>query len=373
MAHAGEKVDRRSAMPLSPPTAGGLSPAWLTEVLRPARPESATEPSFVVGVQAEPLGTGVGLISTLRRLHLTWSGPDGPPCVVVKSPPSGDGSRAVGQRFDMYRTEVRFYRELGAATQMAVPCHHAEVDESTHDFVIVLDDLSGEGSFDQIAGCPAAPAAAVVAALADLHARHWDEAGLAAAPWLRTPDQPPLVAAFQDLLHGSWPIVRARFADNLDASAVALCDRLEDLVPVVTSALARPPVTLVHGDARLDNMFFGESGRVALCDWQLTGRSRGVRDLAYFLTQSLTPAARASHERPLIDAYLARLAEQGVSDYDAGLAGDDYRWAILLGLVYAVIAGGGLELSTPRGEALIGTMLQRAAAAAVDHDCASLG
>lgn len=358
-------------MPLSP--VGGLSPAWLTEVLRPRRPEAATGPSSVVDVQAEPLGTGIGLLGTLQRLNLTWSGPDGPPFVVVKWPSSGDGSRAIAERFDMYRTEVRFYRDLGAATQLAVPCHHAEVDERTHDFVLVLDDLSGDVVLDQIAGCPATPAAAVVTALADLHARHWDEAGLSTAPWLRTPDRPELVEAFQGSLRTSWPIVRARFADELDASTVALCDRLEELVPAVTTALARPPLTLVHGDARLDNMFFAGDGRVALCDWQLTGRSRGVRDLAYFLTQSLSPADRASRERPLVDAYLARLAERGVPGYDADQAWDDYRSATLLGLVYAVIAGGGLDLSTPRGVALIGTMLQRAAAAVGDHGCASLG
>jgi hypothetical protein len=371
VARTGEKVDHPSSM--FPNPADGLSPAWLTEVLRPHQPSAGAGPCLVLGVHTEPLGTGIGLLGTLLRLNLTWSGPDGPSRVVVKMPSSGDGSRAVARRLDLYRTEVRFYRDLGAATPTAVPCHHAELDESTHDFVIVLDDLSGDGTFDQIAGCPAAPAAAVVTALADLHARHWDEASLTAAPWLRTPDHPQLVEAFQELLHGSWPIVRARFADDLDASTVALCGRLEELVPVVTTALARPPVTLVHGDARLDNMFFADSGRVALCDWQLTGRSRGVRDLAYFLTQSLTPAARASYERPLVDAYLSRLAAQGVSGYGAGLAWDDYRSATLLGLVYAVIAGGGIELSTPRGEALIGTMLHRAAAAAADHDCASLG
>src|SRR5918997_111571 len=310
VARTGEKVDHPSSM--FPNPADGLSPAWLTEVLRPHQPSAGAGPCLVLGVHTEPLGTGIGLLGTLLRLNLTWSGPDGPSRVVVKMPSSGDGSRAVARRLDLYRTEVRFYRDLGAATPTAVPCHHAELDESTHDFVIVLDDLSGDGTFDQI-------------------------------------------------------------ADDLDASTVALCGRLEELVPVVTTALARPPVTLVHGDARLDNMFFADSGRVALCDWQLTGRSRGVRDLAFFLTQSLSPADRASYERPLVDAYLARLAQRGVVDYDVDQSWDDYRSATLLGLFYAVIAGGAIDPQNPRGIALVGTMLQRAAAAVDDHGCASLG
>jgi hypothetical protein len=369
--HAGEKIDQRSAM--SPPPAGDLGAAWLTEALRPHRPATATDPPCVVDVRVEPLGTGVGLLGTVQRLILTWSDSGGPSRVVVKRPSSSDDSRTVAERFDMHRTEVRFYRDLGAATRLAIPCHHAEVDEPTHDFVIVLDDLSGDVALDQVAGCPPAQAAAVVTALADLHACHWGEAGLSAAPWLRTPDHPDLVRAFRESLRTAWPVVRSRFAADLEAQTVALCDGLDDLVPVVTRALSRPPVTLVHGDARLDNMFFADSGRVALCDWQLTGRSRGVRDLAFFLTQSLSPADRASYERPLVDAYLARLAERGVAGYDVDQAWDDYRPATLLGLFYAVIAGGAIDHQNPRGNALVGVMLERAAAAVADHDCASLG
>jgi aminoglycoside phosphotransferase (APT) family kinase protein len=358
---------------MSPLPAGGPSASWLTEVLRPQLPAAATDPPCVVDVRVEPLGTGIGLLGTVQRLILTWSGSDGPSRVVVKRPSSIDDNRAVAERFDMHRTEVRFYRDLGAATRLAIPCHHAEVDESSHEFVIVLDDLSGDVVLDQVVGCPPAQAVAVVTALADLHACHWEEAGLSTAPWLRTPDHPDLVRAFQESLRTAWPVVRSRFAAELASSTVELCERLEELVPVVTRALSRPPVTLVHGDARLDNMFFADSGRVALCDWQLTGRSRGVRDLAFFLTQSLSPADRASYERPLVDAYLARLAQRGVVDYDVDQSWDDYRSATLLGLFYAVIAGGAIDPQNPRGIALVGTMLQRAAAAVDDHGCASLG
>ena len=57
-------------------------------------------------------------------------------------------------------------------------------------------------------------------------------------------------------------------------------DGLAAALPLVAEELSRPPVTLAHGDLRLDNLFFHEACGVRACDWQLTGRSRGMRDLA---------------------------------------------------------------------------------------------
>lgn len=362
------------AVPTMPTTVEELIPDWLTTVLgRPGRSEGTAEPrARVAEVRATPVGVGVGLLGTLHRLDLTWSGGVGPSSVVVKWPAAGESSRAVAALFDLYRTEVSFYRDLALTTGVAVACHHSASDEDAHDFVLVLADQSGDTTLDQLMGCPPDRARTVVTALADLHARHWDGAGLDASGWLRPLDHRDLVHAFQTALRMTWPEVRTRFSDDV-APAIALGDRLEALMPLVTTTLARPPVTLTHGDARLDNVFFGGPDQVTLCDWQLTSRSRGPRDVAYFLTQSLTAADRAAYERPLFDHYLARLAALGVTDYGADQAWDDYRAGALLGLVYAIVAGGGLDHATPRATALARAMLQRSVTAVVDHDCASLG
>ena len=272
----------------------------------------------------------------------------------------------------MYRTEVSFYRDLGAATEMAVPCHHAEIDERTQDFVIVLDDLSDAVALDQLVGCPPDRAAAVVAALADLHARHWDEVGLAQAPWLaRLVDHATSSRRSRPRVRATWPEVRARCASDLDESVVALGDRLEELVPVMTAALGRPPVTLVHGDLRLDNLFFAAGG-VWLCDWQLAGLSRGVRDLAYFLTQSLSPVDREACERPSSTPTLpgspptaSRLRRR------PGMGRLPARHPVGPGLRRG--RGRRARPGRPPAPGLTRAMLQRAAAAVVDHDCASLG
>jgi Ecdysteroid kinase-like family len=349
-----------------------LSPTWLTDVLRLTAAAQAGEQPRVVTARATRLGIDQGFLGTLHRVDLTWTDGTGPASVVVKRPATGDQSRSVAVALDLYRNEVGFYRDLAGRTDLAVRCHHAVIDGATQDFVIVLDDMSAADMIDQVGGATPAQAATVVTALADHHALFWDEAGLDSARWLRPLDHPQFVESLAAATRATWPRIRARYGDHLDGPTVALGERLADLLPAVAAELARPPRTLSHGDARLDNMFFDAAGRVRLCDWQLTDRSRGMRDVGLFVTQSLTPDVRADAERSLVESYLARLAAHGVEGYTVADAWRDFRLAAVLGFVYAVVAGGGLDHEGPRSRALTGAMLKRSAAAIADNDAADL-
>jgi hypothetical protein len=349
-----------------PADASALTAAWLTEALRSANPEAGA----VTEVQAEPLGAGYGLLGALRRLHLRWEHPDAgaPESLVAKLAAPGPHSREVAAALGMYRNEVVFHQRLGAATPLAVRCHHAGFDEATGDFALLLDDMGGADTSDQIEGCPPERAEAVVLALADHHAASWDEVGLSGHPWLRRVDDPALLAPVIAAFAVTWPAVRERVGDRLPPEVQALGDRFPRLLPRLVAELAAAPLTLSHGDCRLDNMFFGPGDRVTLCDWQLTDRSRGARDLGYFLSQSLTPDDRARHERHLIDCYLDRLATHGIA-YDRGRAWQDYRVAVLFAFLYPVVAGAGLDLDE-RSDRLAQVILERCATALVDLGCA---
>ena len=349
-----------------PADASALTAEWLTGVLRPAYPAAGA----VTGVHAEPLGAGFGLLGALRRLRLRWEHPagGGPDTLVAKLTAAGERSRAVAGGIGLYRNEVCFNRHLAAAVPLAVCCHHAGFDEATGAFVLLLDDMGGTGTCDQIAGCPPDRAEAVVVALADHHAAHWDERGLDGHAWLRRVDDPSLVTPVAAAFAAGWPGVRDRAGDRLPPAVRDLGDRFGDLLPGLLAQLAAGPLTLSHGDLRLDNMFFGPGERVTLCDWQLVDRSRGARDLAYFLTQSLTPSDRALVERPLVDRYLDCLAGHGI-DYGRDQAWHDYRAATLFSLLYPVVAGSGLDLDE-RSAQLTDVILDRCAAALVDLGCA---
>jgi hypothetical protein len=347
------------------PKAGeALTPGWLSVALAPGG-------TALAGVAVEQVGDGVGLLGALHRVDLDWDdGRDTPASVVVKQPSPGERTRQVALALGMYRNEVLFYRHLGPGTPLAIGCHYGTMDDETGDFVLVLEDMTGCETVEQIEGCPPDRAAVVVDALADHHAGYWAGVGLAPHTWLRPVDDADFIGTLAGAFAAAWPAIRHRHRDDLPAGVLDVGDRFPGLLPGLASELAAEPVTLSHGDLRLDNMFFGPGERVTLCDWQLVDRSRGCRDLAYFLSQSLRPEDRTEHERPLLDRYRGRLADLGI-DYPRDVAWRDYRLATLLTFAYPVVAGAGLDLDD-RSTRLTEVILERSVAALVDLDCLTL-
>ena len=68
----------------------------------------------------------------------------------------------------------------------------------------------------------------------------------------------------------------------------------------------------MHGDYRLDNLFFADDGTVAVIDWQLAMRAPGQTDLVYFCANNLTVEMRREHDRTLVERYVAELHRLGV-------------------------------------------------------------
>jgi aminoglycoside/choline kinase family phosphotransferase len=146
------------------------------------------------------------------------------------------------------------------------------------------------------------------------------------------------------------------------------------MVPWFCDELARPPRTLLHGDLRLDQLFFAVSSDdapVTALDWQITGIGRGAYDLAYFLSQSLPTEDRRSGEQQLIERYAERLAAHGVV-YPRDELRRDYRLTTAFCFIYPVIVGGRIEMANDRQRELLHTIFNRAAAAIEDHDAMAL-
>ncbi len=66
--------------------------------------------------------------------------------------------------------------------------------------------------------------------------------------------------------------------------------------------------TLVHGDAKLANFCFSESGdQVAMLDFQYVGGGCGMKDVAYFIGSCLDERSCEEQEAALLDSYFASL------------------------------------------------------------------
>ena len=132
------------------------------------------------------------------------------------------------------------------------------------------------------------------------------------------------------------------------------------------------PRTIVHGDFRLDNIFFGhpDGSPLAVIDWQIANRGRGVFDVAYFLCSSLEADVRKANEMRLLHLWHDIVIDGGAKGYSFDQALYDYRAGILLCNLYTVIGVGSMDAANERGLALQKAWVRRRGAALEELDCA---
>ncbi|MEZ5595455.1 MAG: phosphotransferase [Pseudomonadales bacterium] len=353
-----------------PRSGGDLTKAWFESVLN-----SGSDVIRIASVVLAPIGEGAGMMSNLFRASLTYAEGSGPASVVVKLPTHNEQNREVARAFDNYRREVEFYRRAAHATPMRTAEVYLARADSPTDFVLVLEDLSAWEQGDQVAGCSLPRAEAVMDALADLHAAFWEQVDGGEMDWL--PHSHPSVMS-DGLAAGTeanYEQFARFFADDIAPELRQAKARYMAGLPAVQAWINASPRTVIHGDFRMDNLFFRPHAggiEVACCDWQAPVRGKGVQDIAYFLSGSVETAMRRAHEQALIARWVNALRARGVRDYGEDQAFEDYRRAILMLWTYTVIIGGGLAAQNARAENWVTAMVRRSAAAMMDHDCLSM-
>ncbi len=344
-----------------------LTPMWLTAALGGGDPSAPA----VTAVTSTPVGTGQMCDSL--RLALTYDQPGAAPASVIAKIPAADpSSRATGLALGVYEAEVRFYQELAPAVSIRTPqVFHAAIDSDTADFVLILEDLAPARQGDQLAGCTIEQATLVVDEMVKLHAPLWDSPTLAELRWLgQGADGRAFIAA---ALPAFWEGFVARYADRLEPTVLDVGQALLASIGVYAE-LDTGPVTVVHGDFRLDNLLFGgpEGGPpVAVVDWQTCARGPALADLAYFIGSGLLPEVRRSAEHDLVQRYHDLLLTAGVSGYEWARCWDDYRLGTFSGLIMAVTASMLVE-RTERGDAMFMVMAERHSQHALDLQATAL-
>jgi hypothetical protein len=353
-----------------PTTVEAMTPAWLTEVLRA---DGLLGGGVVTGFTSEPLAVGVGFMSALRRLTLQCEGaPEGMPSTfIAKLPPLDPGARQIDEAFNFYEKEVGFYRLMAPSTPMRAPrAHYTAYDPKSRDFVLLLEDLAPSVIGDQIAGLSFEEAAMAVDALARLHARWWGDPLLDELDWLLAINSVEF-KRLTEIYPQCWPAVCDFVGEAMPAGVRAAGERLAtEMAGMLDEAYARPR-TMAHGDYRADNMFFRPGCAAipfAVADWQIVFKGNAVFDLAYLLTGSLDVDVRRARERELLALYHGRLVAEGVWGYSLDDCLDDYRFWVMLGLAWPVVAIGTLDTANDRGVLLFRTWIERAMAAIVDWD-----
>jgi hypothetical protein len=186
--------------------------------------------------------------------------------------------------------------------------------------------------------------------------------------WLNRPS-PVNQALVTQLLGGFFE----RYGERVSPEHRSVCQRL---VASLDGWLQerRPPLGLVHGDFRLDNLLFGEAAAarpLTVVDWQTVGWGSAVSDLSYFLGGGLSVEDRRAHERELVGEYHAALEAQGVEDFGWEECWEGYRRQAFGGVLMAIVASM-LVQRTERGDDMFMTTLARHAQHALDLNALEL-
>ncbi len=381
----------------TPRELAAVDAAWMEGALRGAH---VIDGPRIETIAIEKIGQSSGFLGEIARVHLDYATPGSPSpsSVIVKLPTGNRRLRAVGESMGLYEREILFYTQLAPRLPLRLPrCYFAQLDrgvaapQMNPRFVawvnrmpawvraagislgpwltplfrrrsaLILEDLGFARWGNQATPGSEPDIHAALTSLARIHAECWNDPSVEKFPWLHPLDANERI--FGTLLARQRPQFEQRMGPSIPGEAGTLLDWLEDHLDVVHRRLARPPCTLIHGDFRLDNLFFDDASgddQAIVLDWQLAAWGRGVCDLAYFLGSSLDAELPRGADRPYVARYHAALRDFGVSNYDFEECAHDYELALLFAAGRIVSSIGVLEPADRRAEALLRAWVERA-------------
>lgn len=336
------------ALPI-PETLDEITADWLTPALRERRVIS--EQTTVLDRTIEVLGVGEGFASELARIHLAYGGGAGPATVIAKIPTSVTDNRNGSEMLGVYERELRVYEQILGDIDVSAPLlYYGDIESNpeapkqldrvrrmerlpvtvlrlimwflirfgkpkTFPSILIIEDLAPAVIGDQVQGCDIDRAGEALEAAARLHAATWQDRRPPESHWLVTGAIAPR------LFHAGSLSARRGFLKNYGKY---LSPRTRELYESTRSdniertvRLHRDvPQCMLHGDFRLDNMFFApDRGFRALIDWQLASFGPAALDIAYFICGSIDPEVPESEIDDLLARYHAALQSAGVADY----------------------------------------------------------
>lgn len=361
-----------TGLPL-PRDIGGVTPAWLTEALRS---DAALGHANVTGYSAEAISEGKGFMSQIFRLWLEYDSDSTglPRTAVLKLPSTDPILRTYFDRLGQNQREVLFYQHAMARGHLEIPrSYYCGAEPATGNTALLLEDLSDARQGDSVAGCTQAQAQLAIGQLASFHASWWGSPQLDALDWLPLKDAE--AAFYEEVYPDSWRSFLEKTGDGMPQRLRDIGDRLGEEIASIKNRLVRPPLTMLHGDYRLDNCFFPTadgSPSFVVIDWEFCVRGRGTHDVATFISEAFPTEQRRAEEMVLLRLYHETLVENGVSGYTFAECVEDYRLSMLEIFVFWVVTGGYCVYEGERAITYLHNSLARFDTTIADLRCAEL-
>ena len=345
-----------------------ITASWLNQALSAG---VASDLPALKEVDVEVVGAGVGLMGEVLRCRLTYEddAPSAPDSVIVKLPSSHPKNLKMSKLLQLYKREYSFYIRLAPHVPIHVAAlYYGDFEEKTHRFVLVLEDMRGMETGNRIEGATERQAKVAIRAIARLHGSYWnkvDRPPVADLHYSLHPKYRPLV----QLAYLRWLVPALKnFGDHFSEDMRRLAEAYGPRIADHMADVAAQPLTFGHGDFLLDNMFFGPDGSddFAVIDWQVSGISSGLYDVASFMSDSVSTETRRKIERETLREYHDVLCSAGVKEFSFEACWRLYRQNMLGRLLAPIFVCGGLDLSNERGRALAENGLRKTLAAVED-------
>jgi len=349
---------------------------WLTKALRSS---GTISDASVTSLKFEgDIAAGVGFMGQLAKITPTYDRAEegAPASIIAKFPAAAPDNREIAEVFRFYEIETRFYQQIASEVELTTPkLYYGDVDLDSGDFILLLQDLAPAQVADQIAGLTSAQSELAVRELAKFHAAWWEHPRLQELDWLWSMNHPVRAGASQQAYQQAWGPFVENFGPNIPAEILDIGERFGQQITAILDEMAKPPLTISHGDYRPDNLFFATpdgGAPLTVIDWQIMSIGRGTFDFAYFMDGSLPSAERKAREGDLLRMYHDILVERGVKNYSYDECWEDYRISSLFCWLYTVIALGTLDVANERGLALFTANIERNSAALLELNAAEL-
>jgi hypothetical protein len=349
-----------------PKNSAAVSAEWLDTVLRRSGVLTSAK---IIGVTADKLGEGVGIMAEVSRLSIIYDKPESsaPASLIAKFPTVDPVNLGVARALYFYPREVAFYTKLAQYSPIRTPrLLHAELDMADHGFVLLLEDMSGAALGDQLAGLTPPQAEAAITAIGRLHGAWWGKVDSGEMDALFDFASPQYGAALQGGYQAFLAPALGNFADCYSDYTKKTAEALAPVAARVIGQMASSARTFLHGDYRADNLLFGpglgEDG-IAAVDWQISGRGGALYDVAYLICNSVPTEYRQQAEQALLRRYHDTLLRMGVTGFSFDDCRQAYRFAVLCGLFVAIFTTGGMAVGNQRGQEMVRAAVRRIDAA----------
>ena len=298
-----------------PDSIEAITTEWVSLAVSTRYPDSIAESVEIVDAHSGTTGR--------VQLRVRWNAESNAPVALFgKLAPTDPIQRQMVAFTDMGRREARFYAEIAASVPVRAPrpIWSGWSNEDESQYCMLLEDLSQAGCRFPTSQESAAqqPVEGMIDTLATLHGHYWQSPRFSRdLDWI----EPPMRSSIGPLLVKQG---MEQFGDRMPPEFHALAALYIDHNEAVCDLLDSGPETLTHGDSHIGNTFL-DHNQVGLLDWACTCRAPGIRDVSYYLCNSVPTSVRRDRESVLLARYLERLNANGGTAASFETAWRQYR------------------------------------------------